>query len=245
MHQVLIVDDDPSILGIEAKMLESAGYCVQQAEGGAAAIERLKSNRPDLVLLDLRMPDIDGWGVLRFVRTMPHPPRVVVVSGLNEIVPPGDLGSCVAGYVHKPFNLSQLVKTCEDVLTARAVMIPASGNRRDGRRTFVVETTIFSENGTPLALGQLLEIGRGGFRLELAIPIEPGDPLHVAFLLPGREAPLQLTGRVRWRNAFILGVEMESLCPGDEELLQQFVETTLDSGESARIEKKADDPADT
>jgi CheY-like chemotaxis protein len=220
---VLVVDDDEGILELETDVLQGEGYSVEQAAGGAAAIEQLKRARPDLVLLDLLMPGIDGWGVLRFVRGMANPPRVVVVSGLREIVPPGDLSQCVAGSVHKPFAIEYLIKTCASVLAAPELLSPASGNRRDPRRTFVVETTLLSTNGTPLALGQLLEVSKHGFRLELAIALKPGDPVHVALQIPGRDEPLQLSGRVRWRREFIMGAEADGLNAQDEQLLRQLL----------------------
>ena len=222
-QHVLVVDDDEGIRMLEADILREAGYGVEQATGGAAAIEQLKHTRPDLVLLDLLMPDIDGWAVLRFIRTMASPPRVVVVSGLREIVPPGDLSQCVAGCVHKPFAIDHLIKTCASVLAVPELLSPASGNRQDARRTFVVETTLLAANGTPLALGQLLEVSRHGFRLELAIALNPGDPVHVSLQIPGRAEPLQLSGRVRWRHEFVMGAEADGLSAQDEELLQQIL----------------------
>lgn len=220
---VLVVDDDEPIRMLEADILQSAGYEVEQANGGAAAIEKLKQIRPDLVLLDLLMPGIDGWGVLRFIRTRANPPRVIVVSGLREVVPPGDLAQCIAGYIHKPFNIGQLTKTCSNVLAAAEMLSLASGSRKDARRTFVVETTLLSEDGTPLALGQLLQVSRHGFRLELGIAVKSGDPVRIAFRVPGREQPLQLSGRVCWRQDFTLGAEAEGLSAQDQALLQELV----------------------
>jgi CheY-like chemotaxis protein len=220
---VLIVDDDEPIRMLEEDILRSAGYKVEQAGGSAAAIEKLKQIRPDLVLLDLLMPGIDGWGVLRFIRTRANPPRVLVVSGMREAVPPGDLAQCIAGYIQKPFDIGQLIKTCANVLAAPEMLSPASGSRKDARRTFVVETTLLSEDGTPLALGQLLQVSRHGFRLELGIAVKSGDPVRIAFRVPGREQPLQLSGRVCWRQEFTLGAEAEGLSAEDRALLQELV----------------------
>src|SRR5690349_5937876 len=130
---VLVVDDDRPVRDLECAILQQAGFRVDTAEDGAVAIERLKAQRPDLVMLDLVMPNVDGWGVLEHVRAMPDPPPVVVVSGMREIVPPGHLGSYVTGYVFKPFDLQQLIKTCRAAIVSPAV-VPASGSRKEPRR---------------------------------------------------------------------------------------------------------------
>jgi two-component system OmpR family response regulator len=229
---VLVVDDDDGVRRLEADVLRSAGYRVEQAVGGAAAIEQLKRMPPDLVLLDLLMPEVDGWAVVRFIRTMPQPPRVLVVSGMREVVPPGDLAACVAGCVHKPFDIGGLLKSCAAVLAVPAVSSPATGNRRERRRTLVVATTLLSAEGTPLALGQLLEVSPTGFRLELALSLRPGDAVSVSFQIPGQDRPVRLTGRVRWRRESVMGAVAIDLSPEDAVLLQQLVEPADSAGAS-------------
>ena len=59
---ILVVDDDPSILAIVAQVLELEGYPVETAPNGAEALKVLERARPALVLLDMRMPVLDGWG---------------------------------------------------------------------------------------------------------------------------------------------------------------------------------------
>jgi CheY-like chemotaxis protein len=222
-RHILVVDDDDPVRQLEVAILEQSGYVIDEAEDGEVAIEKLKSRRPDLVLLDLVMPKVDGWGVLEFVRGMADPPPVVVVSGMREIVPPGHLGPYVTGYVFKPFDVTQLVKTCKQTL-ASVPLEPAGGSRKEPRRTFLVETTLLSDAGLPLAVGQLLQLSRGGFRLELAIPYRVGDKVRVTCRIPGQRDPLTLRGHVRWRQDLTLGVEIDDLEPKDEEALQQIVE---------------------
>ena len=65
---------------VVARILRDAGFEVDSAHDGGAALERLSERRPDLVILDLMMPGIDGWGVLERMRDMPKPPPVVVSS---------------------------------------------------------------------------------------------------------------------------------------------------------------------
>jgi CheY-like chemotaxis protein len=220
---VLVADDDKPVRDLETAILEQSGYRVVHAADGAAAIERLREDRPDLVLLDLVMPEVDGWGVLEHVRTMPVPPAVIVVSGMHEIVPPGHLSRYVSGYVFKPFNVAQLIRTCAEAV-ALPPRVPASGDRKEPRRTFIVETTLVSDTGVPLITGRLLQVSRSGFRMELAIPLNAGDPVQVVFRVPGRAEPLALKGKVRWRKDLTLGAEIDSLRPDEEKLLRELVD---------------------
>lgn len=222
-RRVLVVEDDSMLRQLELSILEQAGYAVEEADDGDVAIERLRSRRPDLVLLDIRMPRVDGWGVLEYVRTMEGPPPVVLVSGMHEVLPPGHLNPYVTGYVCKPFDIGHLLKTCAGAIDTQAI-VPAGGSRRESRKTFLVETTLLSETGIPLGKGQLVELSRGGFRVEVGVAVEPGALVRIAFRLPGREEPLRVLGRVRWRTEFMLGAEIDDVAPLDSALLRQLTE---------------------
>src|SRR5688572_28663909 len=102
-QRVLVVDDDATFRDFVVGILRACGFATEVAEDGAAAIAKLDASPPDLVLLDLCMPGVDGWGVLEHLSTRQGRPRVVVVSGVQEIMPPGHLGQCITGYVFKPF----------------------------------------------------------------------------------------------------------------------------------------------
>lgn len=226
-RHVLIVDDDAPVRELELAIIEGAGYSTETAEDGAVAIQCLERRRPDLVLLDLVMPNVDGWGVLEHIRSMDNPPPVIVVSGALEVVPPGHLSRYVTGYVFKPFNVTQLLRTCDVALAAPSVT-PAGRTRKEPRRTFLVETTLVSESGIPLATAQLLQVSRGGFRVEIAIPLQTGDAVRVSFRVPGRTEPLTLRGRVRWRQDYTLGAQIDNLSVEEERLLRQLVESDED-----------------
>jgi CheY-like chemotaxis protein len=220
---VLVADDEPLIRELTTFMLEDAGYDVVAAADGALAIEAIERKRPDLLLLDIMMPNVDGWGVIEHLRGTNDPPPVVIVTGLHEVVPPGHLSPYVAGYVIKPFSVDQLLKTCATALAAPATA-PAEGSRKETRRTFVVETTLLSDTGVALARGRLTQVSHHGFRLELAMPVKEGDSVRVAFQLPGRADPLELRGQVRWRNEVTIGAEINDLSSKDEELLRELLE---------------------
>lgn len=220
--RVLVVDDAAPIRNLMIVLLEDAGYATAQAIDGAEAIEWLKSQRPDLVLLDLMMPNVDGWGVIEYLRTIPSPPPVVIVSGMHEAIPSGHLSPYVVGSLIKPFEIVQFRKMCETAL-ALPTVIPTGGDRKEPRRTFVVQTTLLSDSGVPLLQGQLVQLSLHGFRMELSMPCQSGDNVRVAFNLPGREEPLEITGRVRWRSEVTIGAEIEALSPGDAQVIRELV----------------------
>lgn len=221
--RVLVVDDDEVFRRFTAGALVSSGYATDLAENGAVAVEKLKQTRPDLILLDLCMPVLDGWGVLDHVEALEVRPRVVVVSGVREIVPPGHLSQCITGYVFKPFRVGQLVQTCADVL-AHPVVIASSGSRRHARRTFIADATVLGRERQLLAEGRLVQVSEGGFRLELGTPVDPGTPITIAFRVPGHERAVEVGGVVRWTDTLAVGAEVSPSTGSDEAVLRALVD---------------------
>jgi len=114
---ILVVDDEKAIRELLCRVLVIGGYEVEAAADGYEALERVSTRRPDLILLDLMMPVLDGWTVLDRLRDMPDAPPVVVVSAYL------DRGRAVAagasGYINKPFRSAELLEACGRVLTGR------------------------------------------------------------------------------------------------------------------------------
>ena len=107
----MVVDDDPDIQLLLRLELDAEGYDVVTADDGFEAIDRIPAVQPDVVLLDVMMPGLDGWGVLE---RLPDPkPAVIVVSGLatdrdlhyRHAVELGALG-----FVSKPFDSAKLLE---------------------------------------------------------------------------------------------------------------------------------------
>ncbi len=86
MKKILIVEDDPFIVDIYAAQLRGQGYWVDTANTGELALEKIKQSFPDLLLLDLILPGIDGWEVLKNLRQDPRTKelKVMVISNLNQ-----------------------------------------------------------------------------------------------------------------------------------------------------------------
>lgn len=115
--RVLIVDDEPDILLMLRVNLEAEGYETILASDGATALRRISEDHPDIVLLDIMMPILDGWGVLeQSVDVEPHP-RVIMLSakaGDDDIARAWRMG--VDEYVTKPFDPDRLIEMVAEVL---------------------------------------------------------------------------------------------------------------------------------
>lgn len=109
---VLVVDDEPQLVWMLRFSLEAAGYRVFSAREGREALEGVREHRPDLMLLDIMMPVMDGWEVLQRLQELPvdERPKVVVLSartGLRDRAKAAELGA--DAFVPKPFNVDDLL----------------------------------------------------------------------------------------------------------------------------------------
>ncbi|HET6436832.1 MAG TPA: response regulator [Anaeromyxobacter sp.] len=99
----LVVDDDRDARGLMCEALEEAGWRVELAEDGVAALGRVPQVRPDVILLDLRMPHLDGVGLLKMLRTTPagRAVRVILTTGAEVAAETRALADAV---LQKPFT---------------------------------------------------------------------------------------------------------------------------------------------
>jgi two-component system, chemotaxis family, chemotaxis protein CheY len=103
------VDDDPGILATVSEILTLEGYAVATATNGAEALSHLDSNGASLVLLDMRMPVLDGWGFAREVAKRESRPPIVVMTAAGEARQwAREIGA--DEYVAKPFDISDLLE---------------------------------------------------------------------------------------------------------------------------------------
>lgn len=117
---VLLVEDEPDIRLMTMFMLEGAGHRVVEAGTGADALDALGHQRPDLVVLDIRLPDMEGWEVLKAVRSSERGEElpVLVVSAHSS----GDARERAAreggdGYLTKPFREVELLEQVDALLS--------------------------------------------------------------------------------------------------------------------------------
>lgn len=107
---ILVVDDDEAIRLLVTRVLTRAGFDVTQAADGRMAIEKLRTDRFDAIVLDLMMPNVDGFEVLRFLKEqLPGRKCVIVASAAAETTIANVDASVVHATVRKPFDLDALV----------------------------------------------------------------------------------------------------------------------------------------
>jgi two-component system chemotaxis response regulator CheY len=107
--RVLIVDDEPAIRHAVEAVLVDEGFVVATAPDGAAALAALDTAKPDAILLDLRMPVMDGYAFLASYRTRPEPRAAVIVCSTASNAA-GVIGLGAAGYLRKPFDIDELIE---------------------------------------------------------------------------------------------------------------------------------------
>jgi two-component system, OmpR family, KDP operon response regulator KdpE len=108
-HRILVIEDEPAIRNVLRVVLGSEGYIVIEADTGARAEIEARSHKPDLLLLDLGLPDVDGLDVIRQVRTWSPVPIVVLSARTMEEQKIAALDAGADDYVTKPFGIEELL----------------------------------------------------------------------------------------------------------------------------------------
>ncbi len=115
-QQILVIEDEPDTVFLLKQVLRIGGFNVMSALGGQEALKKLAEYKPDIVLLDLMMPEMSGWDVYNYLRQMTDVP-VIIISAIGEkeeIVKGLHLG--VDDYITKPFHNAEVVERVKAVL---------------------------------------------------------------------------------------------------------------------------------
>lgn len=114
--QILVVEDEPSIAEVVSLYLRRAGYQVQIARDGGEALDRLDESTPDLVVLDLMLPEVDGMEITRWLRDRSDVPIIMLTARREEADRIAGLEIGADDYVVKPFSPQELVSRVRAVL---------------------------------------------------------------------------------------------------------------------------------
>ena len=115
-RRILVVDDDRDIRKLVAELLRRAGHDVREAENGRAGLRALHASPPDLVLLDVSMPDLDGWQTLERIRDLTDVPVLMLTARGDELERVRGLQAGADDYVTKPFDRQELVARVQALL---------------------------------------------------------------------------------------------------------------------------------
>jgi len=176
MTSILVIEDDSSIRAALERGLAERGHTVQTAATGIAGIEAVLGDRPDLVLLDLGLPDVEGLIVIGMIRAASTVPIIVITAVDDDPTMVRALDSGADDYVVKPFRLEQVTARI------RAVM------RRTRRGASVEpirvgELLIHEPTRTVSLAGEPLELARREFDLLLALAERAGEVVSKRTLL--------------------------------------------------------------
>jgi DNA-binding response OmpR family regulator len=128
--RILVVDDDADVRGLVRELLERAGATVSEAADGREALRLLYDVRPDVIVLDVTMPELDGWQTLERVRDLTEVPVLMLTARDTELEKVRGLRAGADDYVTKPFGRQELLARV-GVLLRRAAATPAWGPDRE------------------------------------------------------------------------------------------------------------------
>jgi len=203
--RLLLVDDAELFLELERTFLQRTGYQIYAARSGQEALRIAREARPDLVLLDLNMPGMDGDEVCREIKddTSLKDIHVIMVTarGRDE-----DRVRCIEagcdGYLTKPINRVALLACVQQALNERVRSLPRVPIALDVRWT-----TADGRSGA----GHTLNLSAGGLFVLCETPLARGTPHTVELTLPASPAPFRLPAEVVWNT---IGLRQGALTPG-------------------------------
>ena len=123
MLRILVIEDSPVNMALTVAILENAGHAVLQADHAVQGLALARSEQPDLVLMDIQLPDIDGLTATRMLKSDPHTANLPVIA-LTAFAMKGDEDETRAagcdGYVTKPIRYREFLAELHSVLKRRA-----------------------------------------------------------------------------------------------------------------------------
>jgi two-component system alkaline phosphatase synthesis response regulator PhoP len=126
--KILVVDDDAELVELVCFNLKQAGYAVGTAFDGVEALKKARSLEPDLIVLDVMMPELDGFAVCEILRrdsTTASIPIMMLTALSSELGRMAGLGSGASDFLTKPFSPRLLVARIEELLRKAAKMTPS------------------------------------------------------------------------------------------------------------------------
>jgi len=133
MQKILVVDDEPNIIALARLYLEREGYDIVAAANGNDALSKQSSDNPDLIILDLMLPDIDGYEVCRQIRAKSDVPILMLTARREDIDKIVGLELGADDYLTKPFNPRELVARVRAILRRYQTGIKTGESAEIGR----------------------------------------------------------------------------------------------------------------
>jgi DNA-binding response OmpR family regulator len=173
---ILVVDDEPRLINLVRGYLEGEGYQVATAANGREALFAARDHKPDLIILDLMMPEMDGWEFLRLHRQERNTPIIMLTAKVDDVDKVVGLEMGADDYLAKPFSPRELVARVRAVLRRTGAAPEEPELLRAGDLVLDVAGRSLTRQGelielTPMEFGLLAALmrspGRAFSRLEL------------------------------------------------------------------------------
>ncbi len=164
MAKILVVDDEASIVTMLAYNLKKEGYEVVTAEDGEVALEKFESENPDLLLLDIMMPKMDGYEVCRKIREKSNVPIIMLTARADEVDKVVGLEMGADDYVTKPFGNRELIARVKANLR-RSDSTPVSNDDNNGNRQVYGDLNINFERYEVKKRGEVINLTLREFEL--------------------------------------------------------------------------------
>ncbi|MEX2103473.1 MAG: response regulator transcription factor, partial [Gaiellaceae bacterium] len=153
--RILFVDDDADIRGLLRQLLERAGYDLIEASNGKDGLRAFYASAPDLVLLDVSMPEMDGWQTLERIRDLSDVPVLMLTARTAELERVRGLKAGADDYVAKPFGRQELLARVEALLRRAGPRQEEEKTYADGLVTIDFPQRAVTVAGEPVALTPL------------------------------------------------------------------------------------------
>ncbi|MBS7260409.1 MAG: response regulator transcription factor [Treponema sp.] len=155
MEKILIVEDDKTVLDFEKKELEHEGYAVITAEDGRRALDLFESQKPDFILLDIMIPELNGIEVLRRIRKQSEVP-VILVTAKGEVYDKvNGLSAGADDYISKPFAIEELLARISSVLRRSRVNTVPSSVLQNGEIELNTQTILLTVQDKSFSLSKI------------------------------------------------------------------------------------------
>jgi len=153
--RILVVDDDEDIRTLVVQLLERAGHKVEQAPDGRSGLRALHASPPDLVVLDVSMPDMDGWQTLERIRDLSDVPVIMLTARGEELERVRGLQGGADDYVTKPFGRQELLARVQALLRRTATRSESAETYGDGLVTIDFAQRAVTYGGRDVSLTPL------------------------------------------------------------------------------------------
>ncbi len=170
---IFLVDDEQHIIDLAKMYVEQEGWKTTSATDGAIALQRILSEKPSLVVLDLMLPGLDGWEVCRRVRAQSDVPIIMLTARSDDIDKIVGLELGADDYMTKPFNPRELVARIKAIFR-RSDKKPAQTSDSSELPTVLDNLTIYSQRRVVMVDGRTIDLRMKEFDLLLTLAENPG-----------------------------------------------------------------------